>query len=105
MSKIKTENIKFGYYENEILKGINFEAESGKIYSIAGPNGSGKSTFLKNILKILRGFLLAPFILYIYNLIALPLNLIIPINIFSIIFVGLLGIPGLVTIIAFLLIT
>ena len=54
MSKIKTENIKFGYYENEILKGINFEAESGKIYSIAGPNGSGKSTFLKNILKILK---------------------------------------------------
>ena len=60
---------------------------------------------MKNILKILRGFLLAPFILYIYNLIALHLNLIIPINIFSIIFVGLLGIPGLVTIIAFLLIT
>ena len=60
---------------------------------------------MKNILKVLRGFLLAPFILYIYNLIALPLNLIIPINIFSIIFVGLLGIPGLVTIIAFLLIT
>lgn len=54
MSKIKAENIKFGYMEEEILKGINFEAESGKIYSIAGPNGSGKSTFLKNMLKLLK---------------------------------------------------
>ena len=59
---------------------------------------------MKKILKVLRGFLLAPFILYIYNLISLPLNLIIPINIFSIVFVVLLGIPCLVTIIAFLLI-
>ncbi len=59
---------------------------------------------MKKILKILRGLLFAPFILYIYNLISLPLNLIIPINIFSIVFVGILGIPGLITLIAFLLI-
>lgn len=59
---------------------------------------------MEKILKILRGLLFAPFILYIYNLISLPLNLIIPINIFSIIFVGILGIPGLITLIAFLLI-
>ena len=54
MSKFTTKNLKFGYMEEEILKGINFEADSGKIYSIAGPNGSGKSTFLKNILKLLK---------------------------------------------------
>lgn len=59
---------------------------------------------MKKILKILRGLLFAPFILYIYNLISLPLNLIIHINIFSIVFVGILGIPGLITLIAFLLI-
>lgn len=59
---------------------------------------------MEKILKILRGLLFAPFILYIYNLISLPLNLIIPINIFSIVFVGILGIPGLITLIAFLLI-
>ena len=54
MSKLIIEKLKFGYIENEVLKGVEFQSESGKIYSIAGPNGSGKSTFLKNILKILK---------------------------------------------------
>lgn len=59
---------------------------------------------MKKIQYILKQFLLAPFILYIYNLIAVPLNLIIPINIITIFIVGLLGIPGLITLIVFLLI-
>ena len=40
--------------EEEILKGINFEADSGKIYSIAGPNGSGKTSFMESIIIIIN---------------------------------------------------
>lgn len=58
---------------------------------------------MKTILNIIKKIVLAPFILYIYNLIASPLNLLIPINVFTIIVVGILGIPGLITLLIFLL--
>jgi len=50
---------------------------------------------VKKLLKILRSVIIAPFVLYGYNLIAAPLNMIIPINIYSILVVGVIGIPGL----------
>ena len=56
---------------------------------------------MKKLLKLLRQLILAPFILYIYNLIAISFNIIIPINFFTIIVVGLLGIPGLVLLLVF----
>ncbi len=59
---------------------------------------------MQKIFKILKKLILAPFIIYIYNLIAQPLNLIIPINIFTVLFVTILGIPGLITLLAFLII-
>lgn len=59
---------------------------------------------MKKVLILLKKLILAPFILYIYNLIAAPLNLIIPINLFTIIFITFLGIPGLITLLVFLLI-
>ncbi len=52
-------------------------------------------------INILKKFIIAPFILYIYNLIALPLNIIIPINIFTILIVGIFGIPGLLILLIF----
>lgn len=59
---------------------------------------------MKIVLKYLKKIILAPFMIYLYNLIAVPLNLIIPINIFTIFIVGLLGIPGIITLIIFLMI-
>lgn len=59
---------------------------------------------MRSIIKVFRKLILAPFIIYIYNLIAAPLNLVIPINIFTVIFVSFLGIPGLITLIIFLLV-
>lgn len=59
---------------------------------------------MQKLFKILRNLILAPFIIYIYNLIAQPLNLIIPINLFTVLFVTFLGIPGLITLLVFLLI-
>lgn len=59
---------------------------------------------MKKVLVFLRGFLLAPFILYLYNVIAVPLNVIVPINLFNTVIVGFLGIPGLILLVVFKLI-
>ena len=59
---------------------------------------------MKIVLVFLRGFLLAPFILYLYNVIAVPLNVIVPINLFNTVIVGFLGIPGLILLVVFKLI-
>ncbi len=41
---LKLKNLKTSIDNKEILKGIDFTFEKGKIYAIMGPNGSGKST-------------------------------------------------------------
>ena len=43
---LKTENIKFSYVKEKILKGIDIEIKSGAFIGIIGPNASGKSTLL-----------------------------------------------------------
>ena len=45
--------------------------------------------------KYLKRFVLGGFMLYAYNLIAVTFNITVPINIFTIVTVGLLDIPGL----------
>ena len=40
-------NLSAGYFENAVLKDLNFSAECGKITVVVGPNGCGKSTLLK----------------------------------------------------------
>lgn len=37
------------YGDNEVLKNVNFEFESGKIYGLLGRNGSGKTTLMNII--------------------------------------------------------
>lgn len=59
---------------------------------------------LKKIFKLLKKIIISAFILYSYNLIATPLNLIIPINIVTISIITILGIPSLFALIAILLI-
>lgn len=51
---LKIENIFSGYGEREVLKGLQTEFSSGRVYAILGPNGSGKSTLLRTIVKILK---------------------------------------------------
>lgn len=45
--KIKVENLSKKFKNDYILKDININFESGKIYGLIGRNGSGKSVFLK----------------------------------------------------------
>ena len=43
--KLVVKDIKKRYNKNEVLKGLNFKFEEGKIYALLGRNGAGKTTF------------------------------------------------------------
>ena len=43
--KLIVENVKKKFDKKEVLKGINFTFEKGKIYGLLGRNGAGKTTF------------------------------------------------------------
>lgn len=46
MSILRCENLCKRYGKNEVLKDLNLELESGKIYGLIGRNGAGKTTML-----------------------------------------------------------
>ena len=46
MGSLKCENIKKVYGKKEVLKDVNLELESGKVYGLIGRNGVGKTTLL-----------------------------------------------------------
>lgn len=55
---IEVHNLTFGYSSTEdgqILKGVDFVAQTGKLTALIGTNGAGKSTLLKTIMGILKG--------------------------------------------------
>lgn len=54
MKQIEIKNLKFGYNENLILKGVNLDLTQGDFAVISGENGSGKSTLIKLILGELK---------------------------------------------------
>ena len=47
MSFIQFDNVHKRYGDNEVLKGINFEAEKHEVVCLIGASGSGKSTLLR----------------------------------------------------------
>ena len=51
---IKIQNLSFKYYNNTVLKNIDFNVIKGSFISILGPNGSGKTTLLKNLCRLLK---------------------------------------------------
>lgn len=60
--------------------------------------------FLKAIKWIIESVLLGLGILFVFNLIGVYINVNIPINIFTVLIVGFLRIPGLVAVIIYMLI-
>ena len=51
---IRAEGLAFGYDRTEVLKGLDFTIEPGKVCVLAGPSGAGKSTLLKLLLGFYR---------------------------------------------------
>jgi len=51
---ITLDQVKFGYNENLIYSGLDFEAERGQRTVLVGPNGAGKSTLLKLLADVLH---------------------------------------------------
>ncbi len=51
MSKLEVQNLQKSFGAKQVLKGIDFSAESGEFVSLLGPSGCGKTT----ILRILSG--------------------------------------------------
>ena len=50
---IDVKNIFVSYGKTEVLHGVSFSFEKGKLTSVIGKNGSGKSTLLKSMLGII----------------------------------------------------
>lgn len=49
---LKIKDLKAGYGDMEILKGVDIVIKPAEIVAIIGPNGAGKSTFLKSIFSL-----------------------------------------------------
>ena len=47
--KLVIKDLYKSFEKNEVLKGINFEFENGKIYALLGRNGAGKTTLFNCI--------------------------------------------------------
>lgn len=49
MEVLKLENLCFSYGSKQVLNGVNYSFENGKIYAIVGKSGAGKTTLLSVI--------------------------------------------------------
>ena len=51
---LQMRDVRSGYQDIEVLKGISLDIQGSQITSMIGPNGAGKSTVLKTVYGILR---------------------------------------------------
>jgi iron complex transport system ATP-binding protein len=61
MVKIEVRDISVGYYHQEILREVTFQAAPGEMVGIIGPNGCGKSTIIRaltHIIPLYKGIIL-----------------------------------------------
>ena len=59
---------------------------------------------LKKIFNILKKIILAVLLIYVYNKMTLPLNIFLPMNVFTILLVTVCGIPSIIMLILFSLV-
>lgn len=58
-------------------------------------------SMLKKIFNIIRKLVVAVLLIYAYNKLAVPLNVVIPINIITVLLVSLCGIPSILMLVLF----
>lgn len=58
---------------------------------------------MKKLLKWIRKIIISSFLLYGYNLLVQPLNLMIPINVITVLSVAILGVPALISLVLILI--
>jgi len=51
---LEIKNLKAGYGELQVLKGLDLEVKANEIVALIGPNGAGKSTVIKSVFSIAR---------------------------------------------------
>lgn len=54
MNLIKIENLKKKFGTKEVLKGLDLNLETGKVYTLLGKNGAGKTTLISILLGLLK---------------------------------------------------
>lgn len=48
---VNFEHVKFGYYEENLMKDLNVNVKSGQMVAIVGPTGAGKTTIINLLLR------------------------------------------------------
>jgi phosphate transport system ATP-binding protein len=51
-SSLQVKDLKAGYGNNSVLKGINLEFPAGKVTALIGPSGCGKTTLLRSLNRL-----------------------------------------------------
>jgi branched-chain amino acid transport system ATP-binding protein len=54
MAILEVNNLASGYEGAQILRGVNFKLEPGKLTTLVGSNGVGKTTLLKTVMGLMR---------------------------------------------------
>ncbi|GGF73796.1 glycosyl transferase family 8 [Paenibacillus albidus] len=53
-ASIQVKGLQKSYKEHHVLKGVDFEAEKGKIFALLGSNGAGKTTVVKILTTLIQ---------------------------------------------------